>query len=156
MLNYLAQTPTYDYDYSRDLTTAESTGLLAFFGAYALIWLIIAAVSIAGLWKIFEKAGRTGWHALIPIYNYWILAEISGKPGWYALVTLLVWIPVLGPIAALIVAVLVSIGLAKAFKKDPVWAVFIIFLPFIALPMLGFGQDKYVGVKAEKTDKPAE
>lgn len=112
-------------------------------GGVLFIGLILLIISIVGLWKVFEKAGRPGWAAIVPIYNYWVLAEIAGKPGWYALVFLISWIPVLGTIAAIAVTILVSLGLAKAFGKEPVWSLLIIFLPFIALLILGFGNDKY-------------
>lgn len=147
MLNLLAQ--TYDYEIST-ADDAQLAGFLAFSGATLVVFLIIAVIMIISMWKIFEKAGRPGWAALIPIYNYWVLAEISGYPGWLALVVLIAWIPVVGFIAALAVSVIVSIGLAKAFGKDPIWALLIIFLPIIALPILAFGKDKYVGPQKAK------
>ena len=32
-------------------------------------WLAVVIVTIAGMWKTFEKAGKPGWAAIIPIYN---------------------------------------------------------------------------------------
>ena len=38
-----------------------------------LIWLALWAMSIAGLWMIFVKAGRQGWESLLPFYNLFVL-----------------------------------------------------------------------------------
>ena len=35
-------------------------------------------ITIIGQWKVFEKANKPGWAALIPFYNMWVLYEISG------------------------------------------------------------------------------
>jgi hypothetical protein len=50
---------------------------LFFFG-----WLSIVAVVIAGIWKVYEKAGQPGWAAIVPIYNFYIMLKIIGKPTW--------------------------------------------------------------------------
>ena len=46
--------------------------------AFLILW-------IAGLWKIFEKAGHPGWAAIIPIYNMYIITKIAGKEWWWLL-----------------------------------------------------------------------
>ena len=40
-----------------------------------LIGLILAVIKLIGKWKIFKKAGRKGWEAIIPIYNIIVLLE---------------------------------------------------------------------------------
>ena len=47
-----------------------------------LIPLIIIGIGllvlyIVGYVKLFKKAGRDGWEAIIPFYNDWVLVEIS-------------------------------------------------------------------------------
>lgn len=145
MLDLLAQTTTYTYDYSTDVDGAGLAGLAIFSGVFLIIWLAVLAVMVVSMWKIFEKAGEAGWKALIPIYNYWVLCEISGYPGWLSLVFLIAWIPFVGGLAALAVSVVVGIGLVKSFGKDPVWAILVILLPIVGYPMLAFGDAKYVG-----------
>jgi hypothetical protein len=39
---------------------------------YALITIVFFISTIAGLWKLFEKAGQKGWFILIPLYNFYI------------------------------------------------------------------------------------
>ncbi len=53
-----------------------------------VIYVIIVA-TIAGLWKIFEKAGEQGWKALIPVYNYYIWLKILKKPWWWIIILLI-------------------------------------------------------------------
>lgn len=57
------------------------------FQVQPIIYIIIVA-TIAGLWKIFEKAGEKGWKALLPIYNYYIWLKILKRPWWWLLILL--------------------------------------------------------------------
>ena len=38
-----------------------------------LVWLAVVILTIAGMWKTFEKAGKPGWAAIIPIYNIYVI-----------------------------------------------------------------------------------
>lgn len=55
--------------------------------------LIVAVVTIAGMWKAFAKAGESGWKALIPIYNVYIMLRIAGHSGWWLAVIVLPLLP---------------------------------------------------------------
>ena len=49
-----------------------------------MIGLIFAIAMLAGMWKVFEKAGMEGWKGIIPIYNvYLMITEIAKKPAWW-------------------------------------------------------------------------
>ena len=61
-----------------DLDAAAPLVGLFFFIYFALIILVIVS-----MWKIFAKAGKPGWAAIIPIYNIIVLFEIIGKPAWW-------------------------------------------------------------------------
>lgn len=110
----------------------ESIGILGI-----VLGLALLVVMVASMWKIFEKAGRPGWHCLIPFYNYWSLLEISGKKGG---LMFLVLIPYVG---GLIVNGIVSFNLNKAFGKDGGFGAGLFFLGFIFYPILGFGSAEY-------------
>ena len=56
----------------------------------AIIYLAVLILVIAGMWRIFEKAGQPGWGAIIPIYNLYLLTVIAQKPGWW---TVMFFIP---------------------------------------------------------------
>ncbi|HEU4326964.1 MAG TPA: DUF5684 domain-containing protein [Roseiflexaceae bacterium] len=102
--------------------------------------LVIAVIVIAGLWKVFTKAGQPGWAAIIPIYNYYILLKIAGKPGWWLLLLII-------PFVNFVIMILTMIDLAKAFGKGTGFALGLIFLSPIFIPLLGFGDAKYIGIE---------
>ena len=103
----------------------------------ALVYLGIIVLTIASLWKIFEKAGKPGWAAIIPIYNIIVLLEIVNKPVWWIVLILV-------PIVNLIVAVLIYVELAKCFGKSAGFGIGMVFLGFIFLPILAFSDAEYM------------
>jgi hypothetical protein len=105
------------------------------------VWVILLAiivVAIAGVWKVFEKAGKPGWACLIPIYNGIVILQIVERPVWWILLYLI-------PIVNLIVCILVMVELAKSFSKGAGFGVGLAFLGFIFFPVLGFGEAQFVG-----------
>ena len=54
----------------------------------SLIVLAIYVLYVIGLWKLFKKAGKNGWEAIIPFYNTYVLVEISGLNWWYFLIAI--------------------------------------------------------------------
>lgn len=107
-------------------------------GTLISIYVIVAVLEIAGLWKIFEKAGRPGWAAIIPFYNLIVLVQIVGKPIWWFLLFLV-------PCLNIVFIPWTCNLLSKSFGKDIGYTLGIIFFPFIFLPILGFGDATYVG-----------
>ena len=74
----------------------------------AIVGLVVAILVIAGLWRVFTKAGKPGWAALIPIYNLIVLLQITGKPAWWLLLFLI-------PGVNVIMLILILIG---ALRRD--------------------------------------
>ena len=105
---------------------------------FVLIYLAIIVLYIAGLWKVFEKAGQQGWLAIIPILNLYILIKIAGREGWWIILFLI-------PCINIIVAALVYIDVAGKFGKSAAYGIGMWLLGFIFLPMLGFGDAAYQG-----------
>lgn len=101
------------------------------------IFLIFVAI-IVGFWKTFEKAGKPGWAAIVPIYNIIVMLEIAEKPIWWVLLFFI-------PFVNLIIAVLLGIAIARKFGKDEAFGVGLAFLSFIFFPILGFGDAVYLG-----------
>jgi len=106
-------------------------GIFFAFGMNPMVLLGFLAVIIISLWKIFTKARKPGWAAIVPIYNIVILAEIVGFP-WY--LGLLVLIPGIGAIALFTL----YYNTAFAFGKNIGFGVGLVFLPMIFLPILAF------------------
>jgi Family of unknown function (DUF5684) len=106
-----------------------------------VIYLAIAVLYFAGLWKTFAKAGEPGWGAIVPFYNIYLICKIGGRPGWWLI---LFFIPCVG----IIIAIIVSLDIAKNFGKGSGFGLGLGFLPFIFFPILGFGDARYLGNKA--------
>ena len=105
---------------------------------FILCELALVFLVLAGLWRVFTKAGEPGWAAIIPIYNVIVMLKIAGKPVWWFLLFLI-------PLVGLIIAILVSIEIAKAFGKGAGFGVGLALLGFIFYPILGFGDATYQG-----------
>ena len=129
-----------------DVLAQSSNGGAAAGGAVAmicscimfLIYIGVIVLIVAGMWKMFVKAGQPGWAAIVPIYNMVIWCKIVGRPEWWVLLLLI-------PFVGLIFAIILAVDLAKSFGKDIGYALGIIFLGFIFIPMLGFGSAQYQG-----------
>lgn len=107
-------------------------------GVIIVVYLAIIILMVAGMWKVFEKAGKPGWGAIIPIYNIVLLLEIVGKPIWWII---LLFIPCVG----IVITLILFLELAKCFGKSAGFGIGLWLLGFIFFPMLGFGDAKYRG-----------
>ncbi len=101
-----------------------------------IIEIALLVLLFAGMWKVFQKAGKPGWAAIIPIYNIIVLLQITGKPLWWIVLYFV-------PFVNLVAVVLVSIELAKRFGKGLGFGIGLVFLPFVFYPILGFGDATY-------------
>ena len=115
--------------------TAVAAGILI---VYCIVVLAITILIIAGMWKMFVKAGKPGWGAIVPFYNFYCLFEMSFGNGWLFLLLLV-------PCVDVVMEIIMMVKLARAFGKGGGFAVGLIFLPYIFIPMLGFGDAEYYG-----------
>jgi hypothetical protein len=126
-------------------TTTTTTGISPFGAAMGtgmmICWLVLVLLIVAGMWKVFVKAGKPGWAAIIPIYNIIVLLEVAGKPLWWFILLLI-------PFVNLIVMIIVLIALARNFGKGVGFALGLLILPFLFYPILGFGDARYQPVAA--------
>ncbi len=106
-----------------------------------VIGLAILVFLIAAIWRVFTKAGKAGWLSLIPLVNIYVFLKIVGRPGWWLLLLLI-------PLVNLIIAILVSIDMAKSFGKGAGFGLGLAFLGIIFYPILGFGSATYKGPAA--------
>jgi hypothetical protein len=106
-----------------------------------IIGLAFAVLMIASMWKVFTKAGKPGWAAIIPIYNIIVMLEIAGKPIWWIVLFLI-------PLVSLIVSIMVAIGIANNFGKGAGFGLGLAFLGPIFYPILAFGSAQYGGSPA--------
>lgn len=137
----LAQTTVETFE-TNTMTGAEAAGAGAFFFGWMMIWLVILVVLLVAYWKVFTKAGQPGWASLIPIYNTYVMLKIAGRPGWWLLLLLI-------PFVNIVALLFVSIDIAKAFGKDEIFGVVLLWLLTpIGASILGFGDAKYQGSAA--------
>lgn len=106
--------------------------------------LIIALLYIVSMWKIFTKAGKQGWIAIIPIVNTVVLFKIADLNPWLLLLYL---IPIVNIFAIIITAIILEVNLAKNFGKSGGFAVGLIFLNVIFMPILAFSDAKYKSIE---------
>ncbi|WP_373059127.1 signal peptidase I [Zunongwangia sp. H14] len=61
------------------------------FTEWFLFFLAIQVIHFLGTWKLYQKAGRKAWEALVPVYNAVILMKIINRPWWWVI---LLFIPI--------------------------------------------------------------
>lgn len=125
----------FQYDYEPEVSGGllAGLGIVSFLFIFAIVFFIFAC-----MWKIFTKAGKEGWAAIIPYYNYYVLLQIVGRPGWWLLLYLI-------PCVNIVIMFIVAMDLAKSFGKETGFAIGLVLLPFIFYPILAFGDATYKG-----------
>ena len=67
------------------------------------------------------------------------MLKIVGRPGWWLLLYFI-------PVVNVLIAVIVSIDMAKSFGQSPLFGVFLLFLLCgVGYLILGFGSARYIG-----------
>lgn len=128
------------------VTQAQADGIMATIASLGIVFtifeLLLVALVLGGMWKVFTKAGEPGWAAIVPIYNVMILGKICGRGELFGLLMLI-------PCVGIIISIMLSLDLAKAFGKGGGYGVGLWLLPFVFYPMLGFGSAEFVGAEGE-------
>jgi hypothetical protein len=93
--------------------------------------------SVIVYWRIFTKAGRSGWLALIPIVNTIVLIQITGHSGVTVLLLLI-------PLVNLAWSIVIAIHLGQSFNKGAGFSFFLLWLLApIGYLILAFGGSTY-------------
>ena len=123
-----------------------------------------------GLQRMFEKIGEESWKAFVPIYDVYVLSEHVWKPKLFVVYlilevtrTLTYLIPIdtstnADPLSVAIQVIrffllivvfaiefMLCINVSKAFGRKIGTAIGLLFLNIIFIPILGYGEAKYVG-----------
>ena len=131
------------------------------FGAVLEVLVIAVVLTIIGNWMMFKKAGKPGWHSLIPFLNTYDEFSLCWK-GTYGIIYLagVIGVNVIthlvnptGTILAFIIPVAVFIlfvvhvkqcfRLAKAFGRGTLYGLFLVFFNGLAKIILGLGDAQY-------------
>ena len=127
------------YDYSDYYDYYEYSSAPAFNPLPTIISLVLCVFVLVCMWIIFRKAGKPGWAAIVPFYNLYVLFDITWGSGMRFLLMLI-------PLYNIILGIQTQIRLAKAFGKSGGFAAGLIFLPYVFIPLLAFGNGTYQGV----------
>ncbi|MDO7873581.1 DUF5684 domain-containing protein [Hymenobacter sp. ASUV-10] len=105
-----------------------------------IIYLALIILTIAGIWKLFEKAGKPGWASIIPIYSTIVMQEIVGRETWKIILLFI-------PIVNIYFLLTLLSSFAKSYGKGGVGNfILLLFFGYIVLPMWGFSNEvRYVG-----------
>ena len=133
-------------------------------GMYLMIAFAWWILQIIANWRIFIKAGEAGWKSIIPIYGDYISYKIAWQPAYFWLTLILgivssylqgtletkesltvYMLVILIKIILVVISILYSIKLARAFGRGTGFAIGLIFLQPIFMLILGFGDDRYYG-----------
>ncbi len=112
------------------------------FGVFMLIVVAVLLLIIVPMCLVFRKAGRGWWEAIIPFYNMYVLTVITGKPWWVIFGFFI-------PFVNWIVPIYLYYHLSKRFGYGILFTFGLVFLPFIFLPILGFGSSLYTKPEIE-------
>ena len=76
-----------------------------------IFFLAVQLIHFGGSWKLYQKAGRKSWEALIPVHNAVVLMEIIRRPKWWVI---LLFIPIIN----LMIFPVVWIETLRSFGKN--------------------------------------
>lgn len=118
-----------------------------------IVFIAIMVVILIGHWKMYKKAGKEGWEAIIPIYSDYILVQIAGLNWWWFLIPIGASIiggmdiPVISglmSIVSLVANANIAYNISKKFNKSTAWFVVSIFFGGFTYAFLGYSStDKY-------------
>ncbi len=119
------------------------------------IWAIVALMFIMLLFyvyyaivlaKLFKKAGKPAWAAIVPVYNVIVLLDIIGYKWYYIFVYLFTFVPMVGSIVILLFKITLSMKLSKAYGQSTGFGVGLVLVPIIFLSIFAFDNKiNYVG-----------
>ena len=102
----------------------------------SIIYGALCVFTLIGLALTFAKAGKPIWGAYIPIYNIVLMLQIARRPLWWIILLTI-------PLVNVVVFIIVSVDIARAFGKGTGFGCGLACLGFIFYPILGFGGSSF-------------
>ena len=112
-----------------------------------LFFLIIQVIHFLGTYKLYEKAGRKSWEAIIPVYNAIVLMQIIRRPKWWII---LLFIPIINLIMFPVIWVETLRSFGKNTSKDALLGILTLGFYLIVVnfnPKLTYHQDRDLNPK---------
>lgn len=76
-----------------------------------IFFLVLQVIHYLGTWKLYKKAGREAWEAIIPVYNAVVLMKIINRPAWWVILLFI-------PIVNLIMFPVVWVETIRSFGRN--------------------------------------
>lgn len=141
------------------LSSGVVGGILAAFGVFIIIALVLAIFEIVGTFKVLKKMGKHPVGAFIsPVGTFQIMEGVNLNPWWLLIIaaaSLLAIIPIIGLLAYLVVVIYFYIiynkSVAKSFGIETNgFVVGLVLLHPIFIFILGIKDHEYVGPRPAK------
>ena len=144
------------------LVAAEAVIVIvsAVLGALAMFIILNYIFEVVACWRIFEKAGKSGWKSLIPVYNNYVRYQIAWRPLWFWISALLLtasvalgvwggegtlWSTLSTVVSALgtLIHLIGNFRLGRAFGRGVLFSVGLALFPPLFTLILGLGGAEY-------------
>lgn len=121
-----------------DPTSRLFAGIGTAFMSMWIMTLIVNIISLIGLAKMYQKAGKPMWAVIVPFYSEYVLFQIvyGEDKGWHFLKLLI-------PFYNIYVAIKLYLDLAKVYGQGTGFGIGLIFVPVVFYCILGFGSAVY-------------
>lgn len=94
-----------------------------------LVAIVILVLTIAAMWRVFQRAGQPGWAVVVPIYNAVVLMRVARLSAWWVLLLVV-------PLVNLVVLLVAAVGVAHRFERSAAFGFGLWLLPFVFYPLL--------------------
>ena len=126
----------------------------------AIASLVYYILQVIGDWMLFKKAGKKGWHSIIPILNVYDEYDICWKGSRGILFLILTGIlnvglavqeqpfltaALIAAVGALLLEIKQSFKLARSFGHGFGFGLFLLIFDRLGRVILGLGKSQYVG-----------
>lgn len=117
----------------------DPSGIPSLLGSsiFAVFAIAVIVLSIVAAWRVFKKAGKPGWAALVPIYNIYVLVQIAGRPAWWFVLLFV-------PIIDIVVALILCIDIGRKFGKNIIFSFILLFMfSLVGAMVIAFDDSRY-------------
>ena len=123
----------YSYSYEYNYDPSPASGIVGFTYFIGMLFCVLILIS---MWRLYKMAGHPGWASIVPFYSNYVLCDIVFGNGLYFRGY---FIPFVGQLFALYTLY----KFAKLYGKSDGFAIGVMFLSGIFLPMMAFSRDTY-------------
>lgn len=93
------------------------------FNQWILFFLLLQVIHFLGTWKLYQKAGRKWWEALVPVFNAYVLLKIIQRPIWWIFILFI-------PIVNVIFLPVLWVETIRSFRRYTTLDTFLVIVTF--------------------------